>query len=90
MESKAGVTGYRQTQEDLEKVSTMKSELDQVKGRTLDDMSEMVRRLHADIAERRNVLAPVLREIRPLRERVEVSGVIFMTVWFQFKRLNRK
>lgn len=71
VESKAGVTGYRQTQEDLEKVSTMKSELDEVKGRTLEDMSEMVRRMHAEIAERRNTLAPVLRQIRPLRERVQ-------------------
>nr|KAG5694660.1 hypothetical protein BaRGS_003938 [Batillaria attramentaria] len=71
VESKAGVSGYRQTQEDLEKVSAQKSELDEVKGRTLEDMSEMVRRLHAEIAERRNTLAPVLRVIRPLRERVQ-------------------
>ena len=72
VEEKAGVAGYRQTQENLEKVSATKSELDDVKGRTLEDMSEMVRRLHAEIAERRNVLAPILREIRPLRERVQV------------------
>ncbi|KAL8567199.1 hypothetical protein ACOMHN_046609 [Nucella lapillus] len=71
VEEKAGVTGYRETQENLEKVSATKSELDEVKGRTLEDMSEMVRRMHAEIAERRNVLAPVLREIRPLREKVQ-------------------
>ena len=73
VEEKAGVAGYRQTQENLEKVSATKSELDDVKGRTLEDMSEMVRRLHSEIAERRNVLAPILREIRPLRERVQVG-----------------
>lgn len=74
VETKAGVSGYRQTQENLEKVSTMKSEFDEVKGRTLEDMSEMVRRLHAEIAERRNTLAPILRELRPLRESVQVIG----------------
>ncbi|XP_025079923.1 intraflagellar transport protein 81 homolog [Pomacea canaliculata] len=71
VETKAGVSGYRQTQENLEKVSTMKSEFDEVKGRTLEDMSEMVRRLHGEIAERRNTLAPILRELRPLRESVQ-------------------
>ncbi|XP_059177446.1 intraflagellar transport protein 81 homolog [Physella acuta] len=70
LEKKKGVAGYRETQEELEKVSSMKSELDEMKGRTLDDMSEMVRRLHAEIADRRNTLAPILREIRPLREKV--------------------
>ncbi|GFR67031.1 intraflagellar transport protein 81-like protein [Elysia marginata] len=63
--------GYRETQDELEKVSSKKSELDELKGRTLDDMSEMVRRLHAEIADRRNTLAPILREIRPLREKVQ-------------------
>ncbi|GFO11516.1 intraflagellar transport protein 81-like protein [Plakobranchus ocellatus] len=71
LERKRGVAGYRETQDELEKVSSKKSELDEMKGRTLDDMSEMVRRLHAEIAERRNTLAPILREIRPLREKVQ-------------------
>ncbi|XP_005106145.1 intraflagellar transport protein 81 homolog [Aplysia californica] len=71
VERKKGVAGYRETQEELEKVSSIKSDLDEMKGRTLDDMSEMVRRLHAEIADRRNTLAPILREIRPLREKVQ-------------------
>uniref|UniRef100_A0A8C5EGB2 Intraflagellar transport protein 81 homolog n=1 Tax=Gouania willdenowi TaxID=441366 RepID=A0A8C5EGB2_GOUWI len=37
-----GISGYSNTQEELEKMSAMKSELDEKKGRTLDDMSEMV------------------------------------------------
>ncbi|BFZ00683.1 hypothetical protein BsWGS_03721 [Bradybaena similaris] len=71
LERKKGVAGYRETQEELEKVSSMKSELDEMKGRTLDDMSEMVRRLHAEVADRRNNLTPILREIRPLREKLQ-------------------
>ncbi|CAL1528609.1 unnamed protein product [Lymnaea stagnalis] len=74
VERKKGVAGYRETQEELEKVSSKKSELDEMKGRTLDDMSDMVKRLHNEIADRRNTLAPILREIRPLREKVRELG----------------
>lgn len=42
LEAKKGVAGYHDTQEELEKVSTIKSELDDVKGRTLEDMSHLV------------------------------------------------
>ncbi|XP_078193372.1 intraflagellar transport protein 81 homolog isoform X3 [Callithrix jacchus] len=41
MEEKRGVSGYSYTQEELERVSALKSEVDEMKGRTLDDMSEM-------------------------------------------------
>lgn len=43
MEAEKGISGYSNTQEELERVSAIKSELDEKKGRTLDDMSEMVR-----------------------------------------------
>lgn len=42
MEAQKGISGYSDTQEELERVSAIKSELDEKKGRTLDDMSEMV------------------------------------------------
>ena len=42
MEEQKGISGFSDTQEELERVSAAKSELDDVKGRTLDDMSEMV------------------------------------------------
>uniref|UniRef100_A0A8D1BUP0 Intraflagellar transport protein 81 homolog n=1 Tax=Sus scrofa TaxID=9823 RepID=A0A8D1BUP0_PIG len=41
LEEKKGISGYSYTQEELERVSALKSEVDEVKGRTLDDMSEM-------------------------------------------------
>lgn len=42
VEAEKGISGYSNTQEELERVSAIKSELDEKKGRTLDDMSEMV------------------------------------------------
>ncbi|XP_027422618.1 intraflagellar transport protein 81 homolog isoform X2 [Bos indicus x Bos taurus] len=41
IEEKRGISGYSYTQEELERVSALKSEVDEMKGRTLDDMSEM-------------------------------------------------
>jgi len=42
IEDKKGISGYSCTQEELERVSAVKSEMDEMKGRTLDNMSEMV------------------------------------------------
>ena len=44
LEVKKGVSGFHETQEQLENVSTKKSELDEQKGKTLEDISELVGR----------------------------------------------
>ncbi|KAF7656569.1 hypothetical protein LDENG_00039170 [Lucifuga dentata] len=69
VEAQKGISGYSNTQEELERVSTIKSELDEKKGRTLDDMSEMVKKLNSMIAEKKSALAPMIKELRPLRQR---------------------
>ncbi|MGH0144197.1 UNVERIFIED_CONTAM: hypothetical protein FKN15_047057 [Acipenser sinensis] len=76
LEVKQGISGYSDTQEELERVSAIKSELDEMKGRTLDDMSEMVKKLNSVIAEKKSALAPVIKELRPLRQNCqEVRGL---------------
>ncbi len=72
MEAKAGVSGYRETQEALENVSEMKSTLDQMKGKTLEDISFMVNKLTQTIADKRSSLAPLIKELRPLRQQAQV------------------
>ncbi|XP_072271992.1 intraflagellar transport protein 81 homolog [Pyxicephalus adspersus] len=71
MEQKRGISGYSDTQEELERVSAIKSEVDEMKGRTLDDMSEMVKKLNAMIADKKSALAPVIKELRPLRQQCQ-------------------
>ncbi|KAJ3604380.1 hypothetical protein NHX12_029121 [Muraenolepis orangiensis] len=66
MEAQKGISGFSDTQEELERVSAAKSELDDVKGRTLDGMSEM--KLNSMIAEKKIALAPIIKELRPLRQ----------------------
>lgn len=71
LEDKHGVGGYRKTQETLEKVSHKKSTLDTQKGQTLEEMSDMVRVLNSRIAEKKGALAPIIKELRPLREQAQ-------------------
>ena len=47
----------------LLQVSTVKSELDDMKGKTLEEMSEMVQRFHKKIAEKKSDLAPIIKVI---------------------------
>ncbi|KAJ0069063.1 hypothetical protein NL108_017229 [Boleophthalmus pectinirostris] len=68
VEAERGIAGYSNTQEELERVSAIKSELDEKKGRTLDDMSEMVKKLIYMIAEKKEALSPLIKELRSLRE----------------------
>ncbi|KAK2522791.1 Ift81 [Columba guinea] len=77
IEDKKGISGYSYTQEELERVSAVKSEMDEMKGRTLDDMSEMVKKLNALVAEKKASLAPVIKELRQLRQMCqEVKGLL--------------
>ncbi|XP_056144491.1 intraflagellar transport protein 81 homolog [Lampris incognitus] len=71
IEAQKGISGYSDTQEELERVSAIKSELDDVKGRTLDDMSEMVKKLNSMIVEKKSALAPIIKELRPLRQQCQ-------------------
>ncbi|XP_007936451.2 intraflagellar transport protein 81 homolog [Orycteropus afer afer] len=71
VEEKKGISGYSYTQEELERVSALKSEVDEMKGRTLDDMSEMVKKLNLLVSEKKSALAPVIKELRQLRQKCQ-------------------
>ncbi|XP_075034432.1 intraflagellar transport protein 81 homolog [Mixophyes fleayi] len=71
VEQKRGISGYSDTQEELERVSILKSEVDEMKGRTLDDMSDMVKKLNSMISNKKTALAPVIKELRPLRQKCQ-------------------
>ncbi|XP_077318116.1 intraflagellar transport protein 81 homolog [Lithobates pipiens] len=71
IEQKRGISGYTDTQEELERLSVLKNEVDEMKGRTLDDMSEMVKKLNTMIADKKSALAPVIKELRPLRQQCQ-------------------
>ena len=69
LEQKQGVQGYRHTQDTLEQVSAAKSELDETKGKVLQEMSDKIQQLNASITQKKTSLAPLIKEIRPLRQK---------------------
>ena len=74
IEKQKGVAGYRETQDKLEDISSIKSQLDNLKGRTLEDISHMVQQLNNKISAKKTALAPIIKELRPMRQRSQVIG----------------
>ena len=68
LEEKKGVRGYVQTQETLEQVSAAKRELDEQKGTKLSEMTKTIDELTEAITAKKALLAPLIKEIKPLRQ----------------------
>ena len=67
LEMKKGVHGYRSTQDAIENASAAKSKLDEITGQKLTDMTVILRELNNKIEKRKALLAPLIKEVRPLR-----------------------
>lgn len=67
LEQKKGVHGYRDTQNALEEVSAAKGAFDERKGEVLEEMSKGIEQLTAAIESKKAFLAPLIKEVRPLR-----------------------
>jgi intraflagellar transport protein 81 len=67
LEKRSGVAGYHEDKETLEKVSERKSEMDEAKGKTLNEISDIIQTLMNTINDKKTLLAPVIQELRTLR-----------------------
>ena len=63
-----GVSGAASTIANLERVSVAKSEIDQVKGEALEEISKVVVQITTTIKSRKEDLAPKIKELRTLRQ----------------------
>mmetsp|Transcript_15452 Transcript_15452/g.36457 ORF Transcript_15452/g.36457 Transcript_15452/m.36457 type:complete len:703 (+) Transcript_15452:162-2270(+) len=71
IEAEKGIAGYSKTQERLEEASEKKSELDETKGRTLEEISKIVTDITQSLKERKNKLAPQIKELRAVRQQYQ-------------------
>ncbi|KND05085.1 uncharacterized protein SPPG_00760 [Spizellomyces punctatus DAOM BR117] len=71
LEKRHGVAGFHIAQETLEKVSERKAEIDEVKGRTLEEISGIIQKLTNNINEKKSFLAPIIQELRTMRSQVQ-------------------
>ncbi|PSN57775.1 hypothetical protein C0J52_07269 [Blattella germanica] len=61
-EAQRGVSGFRSTEERMEQVSGEKANIDQEKGQTLEEISNLVLELGQRIASKKAQLAPIIKE----------------------------
>jgi hypothetical protein len=72
-ERKQGIEGYFSTQERLEELSTMKMEQDELKGKTLDEITGLIKTFNTRISSKKAELDPILKEVKPLRAKIQVE-----------------
>jgi intraflagellar transport protein 81 len=70
-EAEKGISGYRDTKSNLAAVDATSVGLDAQKGKTLEEMSALVHQLTMKIGERKTRLAPIIKELRPLRQQCQ-------------------
>ena len=71
LESERGISGYTETQTRLEKLSKETAQLDQTKGKTLEEISNIVTDINVALNARKNKLAPQIKELRAVRQRYQ-------------------
>ena len=72
IESRKGILGYADTKNNLEKVSEKKGEIDEQKGKTLEQISAIVQNIESNIKAKKNKLAPQMKELKDTREKFKV------------------
>lgn len=60
--------GMRETEMHLEKVSVEKSNVDKAKGKTLDEISQIVQKINSQLKDKKNKLAPQIKALRSVRQ----------------------
>lgn len=79
LESDRGISGYTDTQARLEKMSKETATLDQTKGKTLEEISNIVTDITQTLKERKNKLAPQIKELRAVRQRYQELEGAFLS-----------
>merc|ERR1712100_218205 len=71
LEQEKGVSGYQQQEKELKEISQKKTVTDRQKGQTLEEISKIVTDITAALKQRRNKLAPQIKNLRAVRQESE-------------------
>ena len=69
LEKQRGVEGYRDTQKQLIEMSEKASEIDAMKGATLEQISTMVEQINREFKQKQQSLQPMMNELKQTRQR---------------------
>lgn len=68
LESKLGMQGYTHTLETINRLTHEKDSLEELKGKTLEELSKVVQDMVMLIRDRRTKIAPLINELRTVRD----------------------
>jgi len=77
-EAKAGVSGYRDAQSRLEMASEQTAEMDDMKGQTLDEISDLVKSINQKLEEKKTKLKPLIKELKEVRKSYQETEQLFL------------
>lgn len=78
LEAKRGIAGFLETHEKLDAVSAMNAQINQLKGETLEEISRVVTDLNQTLKERKNQLAPQIKELRAVRQKYQETEQVYL------------
>jgi intraflagellar transport protein 81 len=70
-EQEKGVSGYQNTEKELQEISKKKTSTDREKGQTLEEISKIVTDINIALKDRKNKLAPQIKELRSVRQQFQ-------------------
>lgn len=79
LEQRKGVRGYRDTQDKIERAAEQTAEVDQMKEKTLEEISNMVRTITQQLKEKKKDLAPQIKKLRDVRNQYQVLEGEFLS-----------
>lgn len=89
-EKDRGISGYTDAQDQLEMISAQKGDTDEQKGQILEDMSDMSDKLNQMITDKKAALAPIIKELRPLRAKCNELGHIHLQKKTEYDSLSAR
>ncbi|CEG42166.1 uncharacterized protein PHALS_12463 [Plasmopara halstedii] len=78
LERQKGVSGFFSTQEKIDDVSVQNARVNALKGETLEEISRVVTNINQALKERKNQLAPQIKELRTVRQRYQEMEQIYL------------
>ena len=69
IERQKGVGGFREARKELEKISSTKADLDDIKGQTLEEISSLAKEIQTAIKSRQSELKPLVNKLQEQRKK---------------------
>jgi len=78
LEQRHGIEGYTTMEERDDKVSMLSNALNQTKGKTLEEISKIVTDINQKLKERKNKLAPQIKQLRTVRNQYQEKESVYL------------